>query len=322
MAESQTDLIHAILISTLKGKIYQTDLGVCANYQQYFVTVDFDFTTWNLGKVQVKSNNPVYRMLFWNLLLDNNPGTELTDVYLANYSFVLTSDFRRKYSISKSGGIDHKDESLFVIDSYTDTNFFRLVCSVLDNGWSSNQVDGYSYGWTETGYQRIKFTRNERLKFGNKHYSAQYRDAFQLFLEKVVLPKMASGKLSFNSKLDTLVDEPRMYFVVNADAKMSHCKIASQVGHAAMMVAAHMLSHGMIDQYQEYVDNGMPKIVLKASSSIIETLIADPHYGTPFVVRDVGFTQVQHNTITVVTWLPMTYHTRDITPTLRSLKLL
>lgn len=99
--------------------------------------------------------------------------------------------------------------------------------------------------------------------------------------------------------------ELRMYFVVNNDLKMGRGKIASQVGHAAMMMTEHMLGTKRV-LYNEYKRCGMPKIILKADQVTIESLSEL----TSFIVKDAGRTQVDPGTLTVIGFLPMTDETK------------
>ena len=329
---SPTKLITAIMAVTLKGKVEAEEIQMVGIsdlewYKNKIVVTNY-YITWIFEDLTWTSGDPFYRMIFWTLLFDNRHADESTisalrEIYNKNYRFIVWSDYRSRY-FEKFRGIapfDPKDEALWCIDGCRGTTFARLLVNVYDNGWSNNGLEGRSYGWTTNGYQRIKFTPGNRLVFHDSQFGASVRGAFSWFLEDIILPRMTDGSIKFNSGLDNFVDEPRMFFVVNADAKMRAGKIASQVGHAAMLVTEHMLSNNMRSQYDDYVDNGMPKIVLKASHAVINQLIASEVYEKTFVVTDHGFTQVSPDTVTVISWLPMTYVQRDKNPILKSLKL-
>lgn len=112
--------------------------------------------------------------------------------------------------------------------------------------------------------------------------------------------------------------ELRMYIVVNNDIGMGKGKIASQVGHAVMLVVEYLIKHEP-DSYQKYKASGMPKIVLKADAEMMQSLTAKSRW----IVHDAGRTQIELGTLTTIGFPPMTEADRDkFHPELVSLKLL
>lgn len=112
---------------------------------------------------------------------------------------------------------------------------------------------------------------------------------------------------------DTM-SELKMYIVINKDLKMSKGKIASQVGHATMLVTEYLIKFKP-KLYQTYRNLGMPKIVLQADTTTIDKLSTT--INPNFVVYDAGRTQIPIGSLTTIAFIPMTEH-----KILSSLKLL
>jgi PTH2 family peptidyl-tRNA hydrolase len=89
----------------------------------------------------------------------------------------------------------------------------------------------------------------------------------------------------------------KQIMVVNEELPLPRGKLAAQVAHAS--IAAFLSASN--EQRQEWLQNGMPKIVLKCSSE--EALIelhgnAETNALPAYLVRDAGRTVVSEGTIT------------------------
>lgn len=93
------------------------------------------------------------------------------------------------------------------------------------------------------------------------------------------------------------------YYVVNESLSMSEGKIASQVAHAAVTMTLHCLfqesSHHAL--FQEWLQSGQKKIVLKASEAELIRLTKEGFLS----IRDGGKTEVPAGSLTVVALPPM-----------------
>jgi len=90
----------------------------------------------------------------------------------------------------------------------------------------------------------------------------------------------------------------KLVLVVRADLEMGRGKIAAQVAHAA--VAATLASFGGT-VFRSWLENGQPKVVLKApTGEVLNDIIARARaVGLPVqVVHDAGRTQVDSGTMT------------------------
>ena len=88
------------------------------------------------------------------------------------------------------------------------------------------------------------------------------------------------------------------YILVNNEIQMSAGKVAAQVGHACTIVALKQQHNGF---FKSWLGNGQKKIILQASKNMLEEL-----ENSFFSVRDAGHTELQPNTLTVVSLGVMT----------------
>lgn len=98
-----------------------------------------------------------------------------------------------------------------------------------------------------------------------------------------------------------LDDEIKMYFIVNNDLHMGKVKIAGQVGHA-VSYWIRRLEHNPTKEYKTWIKQSEPKIILKASSKILEQIISKNP--SCYAVHDLGRTQVEPDSLTVVSFAP------------------
>lgn len=95
----------------------------------------------------------------------------------------------------------------------------------------------------------------------------------------------------------------RMYILVNEDIKISKGKLAGQVGHAVMSYlyygAIKPLQEGRgIESLEDYMKE-QKKIILKCPQSKLEELESEGGYS---VIRDLGYTQLEPNTLTCINY--------------------
>ena len=110
-----------------------------------------------------------------------------------------------------------------------------------------------------------------------------------------------------------------MYLIVNSSVKMSKGKTAAQVGHVVQRITEYMVLNKP-QQWNNYKNSGMAKIVLRASEEDIIKMIMK--YGTingcdlmknnknnktgPIsYIIDAGRTQIPPNTLTVIGFCPI-----------------
>lgn len=99
------------------------------------------------------------------------------------------------------------------------------------------------------------------------------------------------------------MNDYRMYILVNEDIKISKGKLAGQVGHAVMSFlyyrAIKPLQEGrQIEPLDEYMKE-QKKIILKCPQWRLEQLEREGGYS---VIRDLGYTQLEPNTLTCVNY--------------------
>jgi peptidyl-tRNA hydrolase, PTH2 family len=96
------------------------------------------------------------------------------------------------------------------------------------------------------------------------------------------------------------------YFIVNQDLKMSTGKTAAQVAHAATLSTITLMSsqssfHERHDDFVEWIQNGMKKVILKGKQAELEKLEQRGF----FSIRDSGLTEVKSGSLTVIALPPM-----------------
>lgn len=102
--------------------------------------------------------------------------------------------------------------------------------------------------------------------------------------------------------------ERRMYVLVNITCKMRPGKTAAQVGHAVQLVTEYMVKNSH-DAWRLYRNNGMPKIVLRATEEQIEVFAHRYKRRNASAwcipVYDAGRTQVSAGTLTALAFCPL-----------------
>jgi peptidyl-tRNA hydrolase, PTH2 family len=96
------------------------------------------------------------------------------------------------------------------------------------------------------------------------------------------------------------------YFIVNKELNMSKGKTAAQVAHAATLSTLTMMStdspfQDRQEDFVEWVQTGMKKIVLKGKTGELEKLEGDGY----FSIHDSGLTEIKEGSLTVVALPPM-----------------
>ncbi|MDQ1000497.1 PTH2 family peptidyl-tRNA hydrolase [Neobacillus niacini] len=96
------------------------------------------------------------------------------------------------------------------------------------------------------------------------------------------------------------------YFIVNQDLKMSTGKTAAQVAHAATLSTVNLMSsqssfHERHDDFVEWIQNGMKKVILKGKQAELEKLEQRGF----FSIRDSGLTEIKSGSLTVIALPPM-----------------
>ena len=96
------------------------------------------------------------------------------------------------------------------------------------------------------------------------------------------------------------------YYIVNQDLIMSKGKTAAQVAHAATVSTINLMSSQSTfperhDDFLEWVQTGMKKIILKGKQAELEKLEKRGF----FSIRDSGLTEIKSNSLTVITIPPM-----------------
>ena len=95
----------------------------------------------------------------------------------------------------------------------------------------------------------------------------------------------------------------KMYIVVNADLKMGKGKTCAQCGHA-VAEWTRRLEHIPTPEYKAWLEEGEPKIVVKAEEETLLKFCAaypDLTYG----VHDAGRTQIPKGSLTTVAFQPL-----------------
>lgn len=115
--------------------------------------------------------------------------------------------------------------------------------------------------------------------------------------------------------------EVKMYLLVNMDLGMGKGKIAGQVGHAVSgLIRRLMASKQPEENYQEWINNHEPKIVLKASEAVLHKVMEDLVPDDFVAIYDLGLTQINPFSLTVVGLVPL--RSNQVPPLVASLKLL
>jgi peptidyl-tRNA hydrolase, PTH2 family len=96
------------------------------------------------------------------------------------------------------------------------------------------------------------------------------------------------------------------YFIVNQDLIMSRGKTAAQVAHAATLSTINLMSSQSAfperhDDFVEWVQTGMKKIILKGKQAELEKLEKRGF----FSIRDSGLTEIKSGSLTVIALPPM-----------------
>ncbi len=107
----------------------------------------------------------------------------------------------------------------------------------------------------------------------------------------------------------------KMYLIVNNSLNMNKGKIASQVGHAVSMIVRRLEKSPTTD-YKNWLNDGEAKIVLKADSTILQSL---RKYKNTVSVIDAGLTQIEEGSLTVVGFYPC--KDCDVPDVIKTLKL-
>jgi peptidyl-tRNA hydrolase, PTH2 family len=96
------------------------------------------------------------------------------------------------------------------------------------------------------------------------------------------------------------------YYIVNSELTMSKGKTAAQVAHAATLSTISMMSSQSPfpenhDDFVEWVQTGMKKIILKGKQAELEKLEKKGY----FSIHDSGLTEIKSGSLTVVALPPM-----------------
>lgn len=96
------------------------------------------------------------------------------------------------------------------------------------------------------------------------------------------------------------------YFIVNQDLIMSKGKTAAQVAHAATLSTINLMSSQSTfserhDDFVEWVQTGMKKIILKGKQAELERLEKRGFLS----IRDSGLTEIKSGSLTVIALPPM-----------------
>lgn len=86
------------------------------------------------------------------------------------------------------------------------------------------------------------------------------------------------------------------YILVNQDLTMSTGKIAAQVGHSCTVLTQRILTSDYRENFYEWYKQ-QKKIVLKAPQTLLEELEKRGY----IAIRDKGYTEIEPNSLTVVT---------------------
>lgn len=90
-----------------------------------------------------------------------------------------------------------------------------------------------------------------------------------------------------------------MYLVVNNDLPMKKGKIAAQIGHGVGLYVDRVYTTGIEkDNYDQWMNEEMMKIVLKAPEAELRSLLAKDE--NIIKVIDNGHTQIPPNSLTVI----------------------
>lgn len=125
-----------------------------------------------------------------------------------------------------------------------------------------------------------------------------YQDIDELTLQcrHAVSPQMDDGSSS----------EPKMYILINTDLGMGKGKMVGQGGHVIRRLTTRS-NHLCFDEHQlwdSWIDQGETKIVLRATTSQLESFIENYENSCVFV-RDAGRTQIPAGSLTAVGFFPM-----------------
>lgn len=110
-----------------------------------------------------------------------------------------------------------------------------------------------------------------------------------------------------------------MYLVVNTSVSMSKGKITGQVGHAVAHLTRKLERSKNNVLYKEWLQTGETKIILKGTQELLEKL-HDLYKDISVEIHDLGKTQIDAGTLTVVGFIPLRANT--IPNELKELKLL
>ena len=114
----------------------------------------------------------------------------------------------------------------------------------------------------------------------------------------------------------------KMYIIVNDSLKMGKGKISSQVGHAVSGII-RKLEKRPSEYYNLWLNNGEPKIVLKANENTILDFI--DCYTNCLEIKDCGKTQIKPDSLTCIIFEPLHLEnkkTSELVTKLKSLKIL
>ena len=110
-------------------------------------------------------------------------------------------------------------------------------------------------------------------------------------------------------RADGVTDKYKMYFIINSDLKMKAGKMSAQCAHAAVTWAIKIHADGQTDSvFTEWYNFGQPKVVLKATQTVLELLLQKYSASASAIaiaVHDAGRTQVAAGSLTVVCFRPM-----------------
>jgi peptidyl-tRNA hydrolase, PTH2 family len=112
------------------------------------------------------------------------------------------------------------------------------------------------------------------------------------------------------------------YFIVNKELSMSKGKTAAQVAHAATLSTLSMMSkdspfQNRQEDFIEWVQTGMKKVVLKGKSAELEMLEKKGY----FSIHDSGLTEIKAGSLTVTALPPMErYEAKELVGHLSLLK--
>ncbi len=120
----------------------------------------------------------------------------------------------------------------------------------------------------------------------------------------------------------------KMYILVNEDIKISKGKVAGQVGHAVCTYLYKVFLRGfdnkivnLTTEHYKFIDEYMKeqkKIILKCPQWKLEELERENKY---IVIRDLGLTELEPNTLTCVCLGIFDNNSPDIPGFVRQLKL-